>query len=75
MKFTICRSSDQYLSQPTPTKTWCPHKLASWDEQVKNWVVNLANIKDLTSLCVKTEAIVITAGNTYPNIEIDDLSD
>ncbi len=73
MKFTISRSSDQFMSRPLPTQDWTPHEKAVWEKKINNWFVDLNSIEDLVRLPAKTERLIITYGQDCPNVEIDDL--
>lgn len=69
MRLTISRESDQFMTAG-PTQNWSPHRSASWSEQLKNWVINVAAVEDLVA--VGERITVIRKTNQLPHVVIND---
>lgn len=76
MKFTISRSSDQFMNRTLPTPEWKPYKHAKWDEKVGNWIIDLSSIKELLAIpSNREEKLILKHKSDFAHIEIDDLND
>lgn len=75
MLFTISRTSDEFRSDPAPSREWPPHREANWHADRNNWFIELHTAEQVASLSSDdTTKVILHRRRDFMHIEIDDVS-